>query len=169
MRKFGKRTPLDEAVREIQWPNLASGCTIAELGSWLSKQGVHTKLCKIPHGTEVDWPWPVIAHVSGNDIYASHFVVLLPSVSSPPGSMNVWDGAFGIQSDPGRYHKVMSGNLLLTSSQPISEKDIDENLVVHSHHRLLSWAGSLMLALGTSLVVIRFRQHRKKEGPDEIT
>ena len=73
---FGKeKIDVIDLTREIQYPNLERGATLQAVAYALEKRGIHTfPMCIAPE-TRLRWPYPVIAHLKGENGSIGHFAV----------------------------------------------------------------------------------------------
>jgi len=108
-------------VREIQWPEIRKGSTLANVAQALEKRGIHTFAMQIKPSARIVWHNPVIVYLNpkpGEEI--GHFVVWLPE--SEEELVGIWDTNKGVQQKNERtWSKERSGGLLLTSLEPIND------------------------------------------------
>lgn len=157
------RTELIDVIREMQWPHLEEGTNLADLASGLQRRGIHSCAIKLGPTDELAWPHPVIVHLNPDASgELGHFVVWLPP--SQPGRTEVWSGVHGIQSGRwSNFRQRMSGNVLLTSSDVIS----DSSLAIRRNGGVLWYAIAALLVgcvVGASQWLLRIvgRSYRYK-------
>jgi len=121
---------LVELVREMQWPELESGCTLDALSSALRKRGIETYAMRIPPEARLQWPHPVVLHLKSHDAAEAadaagamgHYVLWLPSSSR--AEARVWEGLSGVKTYPNRLlGERRSGAVLLTSPIAIDDPE----------------------------------------------
>ncbi len=117
LRHYGQDADLIDLVKEVQWPNLEAGATLAAVETALNKRGIHTQAISITAGGRLQWPHPVVLHVRG-DGDLGHFVVWLGRTEA--GADVVWDGLSGSQTGPwDKLYTHCTGTALLTAPAPI--------------------------------------------------
>lgn len=107
-------------VREIQWPEIRKGATMAGIAQALKKREIHTFAMQINPSARIVWSHPVIVHLNpkpGDEI--GHFVVWLPN--SKNNRLFVWNGEQGFEEKQERIWSIGSGAVLLTSPDPIDD------------------------------------------------
>jgi ABC-type bacteriocin/lantibiotic exporter with double-glycine peptidase domain len=131
---------LIDLVREIQWPDLASGASLEKLQVALQRRGIETKLVDINPPSVFEWSYPAIVHLS-NPRPNGHFIVRLPG--SKNGQERIWDGLAGETAiSKGKLCAQMSGAVLLTAPKPIG--DID-SMSLHIEPRLSFFPARILL------------------------
>jgi hypothetical protein len=161
---YGKpEEDLIELVREIQWPDLESGSTLASLGEALQRRGIFTKAMTIGANARLRWPHPVVIHIRG-ERGGGHYVVWVPSASK--GEARVWAGLGGWQRGPWEeVARGRSGAILITAPAPIRHP---EAAVYDPVQEVLplGWTAAAALAL---IVVIKwwFDRRMETEGPSD--
>ncbi len=119
---YGHEEGVIEIVREIQWPHLSRGCSLADIEDALRKRGIHTQAIRLESRATLDWPHPVILHLSAGRNEMGHFVVWLPC--STGGAADIWDGGLRIRQVAQRsLSEQRTGFALLTSPKPIDNAD----------------------------------------------
>lgn len=103
---FGQEVPLIELVREMQFPDIDNGCSLADIQEALSRRGIHSCAIRLATSDSVYWPEPVVihSHISGNNV--GHFAF------APSG----YGGAEPLTN----WVRGASGTILLTSRAPIA-------------------------------------------------
>lgn len=154
-------------VREIQWPEVRKGSTMADIAQALEKRGVHTFAMKIKPSARIVWPHPVVVHLApkpGEEI--GHFVVWLPE--SQGGAAKVWNTDKGLEQQNERtWSKERSGAVLLTSLEPIDDPGKALKWVglpfYDQGETVLAW-GIFLVGLGLTIESFRFHQlYRKRK------
>lgn len=127
---------LIDFVREVQWPNVRRGTSMADLADALERRGIFSEGVEIPPNSQLRWHEFAILHFSkrrkssGNGQGDGHFAVLLPS--STTQEAHIWNGLAGEQV--GLYEELaeqLSGYVVLTSRRPINL----EHVSISSHER----------------------------------
>lgn len=133
--KLGEPEVID-LVREMQWPEIEKGSSLASVARALQKRGIHTEALQIHRDSVLVWPHPVIVHTEPNkkenaegeagyenveEAGIGHYSVWMPS--SSPSEAHVWNfysiGFLGKVSTK-ELSRQMSGIVLLTSPTPIT-------------------------------------------------
>lgn len=140
---YGHREDLIDLIRELQWPQLESGSSVQSLSVALERRGIHTRSVIIGRNDVVRWNEPVLVHLTGShDI--GHFVVWLPGGNLR--HVRIWDGLHGFRSlQPMEFAKVRSGSIVLTSRQPIEQREIS---VSYRNEQLMSVLGGGLVLVG---------------------
>ena|GEM_PF-3531482 len=162
LRLYGKENEdIIRLVREIQWPEVRKGATLANVAQALEKRGIHTFAMSISPSARIVWQHPVIVHLNpkpGEEM--GHFVVWLPE--SQGDTVRIWNMSVNIQQENERlWSKERSGAVLLTSPEPIRDPG-----------KALKWVGLpfydqmggvlawVVFAVGLVFVAKSFRLHR---------
>lgn len=134
-------------IREVQWPNLDEGASLASLDAALRLRGIHTCAIRVAPKAILKWPHPMIVHLADEaSRTGGHYVVQLPSSTSDV--VHAWVGLPGVQSGPAELlNSRRSGAVLLTSTEPITHPDL---AVARSHYE---WAFRLFV-LGSALFAV---------------
>lgn len=115
---YGREADLIELVREIQWPDLASGASLDALDKALNERGIHTFGMQLAPQARLEWPYPVLIHLKVEGAEIGHYAVWLPSSS---GKVALWNGLLGIQQvSGGELAKCGTGAILLTAPKTIT-------------------------------------------------
>jgi ABC-type bacteriocin/lantibiotic exporter with double-glycine peptidase domain len=120
VRLYGKEEEdVVRLVREIQYPDVRAGATMASVAQALEKRGIHTFAMKIKPSARIVWQYPVIVHLSPKtDNEIGHYVVWLPD--STGNIAKIWNTDEVIRDMNERdWSKERSGVVLLTSPEPI--------------------------------------------------
>ena len=98
-------------IRELQWPNMERGTSLADIGRALEKRGISTRAVRVPRGVFIDWRFPVIVHCQPNSSKIGHFVVALPAddCDSPPLSDSGGDRIMVLEGGP-KDERVTAGS-----------------------------------------------------------
>jgi hypothetical protein len=129
-----EKADLVDLVREIQWPDLESGCTLDAIDRALRKRGIHTFAMRIQPEARLQWPHPAVVHLKSQKAAdtpprVGHYVVWLPGSSRVKAS--VWQGLSGVKTYRNRLlEERRSGAVLLTS--PIAIDDPEAALAKRS-------------------------------------
>ncbi len=161
LRHYGIDADLIDLVREIQWPTLEDGATLAAVDQALRARGVHTRALRMGPTSRLSWSHPVLLHLTG-ETAGGHFVVWLPD--STENTAHVWIGLAGVQS--GRFdslRKRMSGAILLTSPTPIESTQWEAQDTSRTVFAILSFSSIAMLAVLGCWIVQR-RRSRATQG-----
>jgi ABC-type bacteriocin/lantibiotic exporter with double-glycine peptidase domain len=120
LRYYGREDEqLIDLVRELQWPQLEAGTSLADIEANLRRHAIHTHALSLGAAARLDWPHPVVVHLDASDRTMGHFVVLLPPMDGDV--VTVWAGLQGIASGNWLTLRTrMSGYALLTSPTPIA-------------------------------------------------
>jgi hypothetical protein len=144
---YGQEEELVKLIRETQWSQVDAAASLSSLNQALRNRGVFTYAMRVPVGTELHWPFPVLLHLCVSE-KMGHFSVWVPD--STIGSGRIWDGLGGLGSKqtnclPSRC----SGAILLTSPRPIvhPEDAISRPLIDNRWVLCLLAAGPLLLAV----------------------
>lgn len=119
---YDKDEDLIDLVREVQWPDLEAGATMASLDKAMQSRGIHTFPMRVGADARFCWHSPVLLHLlgEGGESGIGHFVVWLPS--SDATHANVWAGLAGVQSGSAEaLAGRCSGYALLTSGREITD------------------------------------------------
>lgn len=109
-------TDLVALIREIQWPNIDGGSSMAALASSLRKHDLYCCAVAAPQSHHLRYQYPVIVPLQRDGIL--HFVVWLPSSSAT--EVQYWDGLDGIRSTSADvFHGNRSEEVLLTATQSV--------------------------------------------------
>lgn len=151
LKHYGREEALTSLVREMQWPDLTKGCTVAQIEKALISRGIHVRSIQLKRFGSVQPESPAIVHLrregSGKEDPKGHFVVLLPETTRTEAV--IWDGLLGTRCEPWKgLSKTMTGVVLLTADSPIDK--VDE--VLYLRGSLTVWEVCLWAALGLSLV-----------------
>lgn len=144
LQHYGIQADLIELVKEIQWPDFEAGASLAAIQDALQKRGIHACAMRIDPQSRLRWNDPVLLHLKG-DTEVGHYVIRLPS--GKPDRETLWVG-LGCKEEvlPEKLSVEMSGVILLTSAEPITEP---EAAVVEN----FSFSRRLLLILGAVLVI----------------
>jgi len=108
-------------VREIQYPDVRKGATLANIAQALEKRGIHTFAMGISPTARIVWQYPVIVHLNpkpGEEI--GHFVVWLPE--SRGDTVQIWNMYARVQQENERlWSTERSGTILLTAPAVIAD------------------------------------------------
>lgn len=148
-------------VREIQWPEVRKGATLANVAQALEKRGIHTFAMDIFPSVRIVWNYPVIVHLNpkpGQEI--GHYIVWLPE--SQKDTVKIWNMNAKVEQENERlWAKERSGAVLLTSPEPIDEPGRALKWVglpfYDQMEDILAWA---IFIIGLGLAVEAFRLHR---------
>lgn len=156
---YGKPEPeLIDLVREMQWPDLEMGASLASAEDALRARGIYTQALRLTPGARLRWPYPVIVHLKGREA-GGHFVVRLPPEVN--GEERVWAGLSGVRSGPPeKILPKLSGTVLLTAPAPITDPTSAAEVDPASDPR---WAGAVGLTL-VACVVVAGRAVRRRSA-----
>lgn len=76
LRHYGRSVDLVEAVREIQFPDIKSGASLADMRRMLEREGIPTAALSVPRGYSLNWPHPSLAHMPGRG-RLGHYVAIV--------------------------------------------------------------------------------------------
>jgi hypothetical protein len=115
---YGMPEPdLIDLVREMQWPDIEAGSSLAAVDEALRRRGVHTARLRVGPQVRVRWPHPVIIHIDGDE-GGGHYIVRVPSDSDRYET--VWTGLGGWRRGPwDEVSRGRSGAILITAPVPI--------------------------------------------------
>ena len=159
LRLYGKEhEDVIRLVREIQWPEVRQGSTLADLAAALKKRGIQTYAMQIKPTARLVWPHPVIVHLKpkqNDDI--GHFVVWKPE--SKGNTVQIWDSDRGTQKhDERQWSKECTGAVLLTSPEPITDPGAAVQWAglpfFYDEEIMLAW---LVFLAGLGLMIKAFR------------
>jgi hypothetical protein len=116
---YGKDEDVSDLTRELQNSRLDQMVSLAAIEQTLNKRGVHTRAVRVPDGGGVEWPYPVVVHLTQSD-GAGHFVVRVPPKSGFPRLW--WSGERGFERElPDDERQRLTGVVLLTAPEPIGD------------------------------------------------
>jgi ABC-type bacteriocin/lantibiotic exporter with double-glycine peptidase domain len=153
LKHSGRDEPLASLVREMQWPDLTKGSTVAQMEKALTSRGIHVRSIQLKRFGSARPESPAIVHLrkegDAEEDLKGHFVVLLPE--STEAEALVWDGVLGIRREPWiEFSKKMTGTIMLTGDAPI--ENVDE--VLRLRGPLSAWEVCLWAALVLGLVCV---------------
>lgn len=121
LQHYGIESDLIDLVKETQ-SDFEAGASLAALDDALRRRGVFTAALKLSPNAALQWPHPVLMHLSPETGEMGHFVVWLPT---PDGSKSqVWNGLSGTQSGlESVLAKKRSGYVLLTAAAEIRQPE----------------------------------------------
>ncbi|MDR2171775.1 MAG: hypothetical protein LBP59_16650 [Planctomycetaceae bacterium] len=121
LKYYGKEEDIIHLVREIQYPELLEGTSLAKIAEALEKRGIYTFAMKIKPSTRLVWKYPVIVHLDqSHNEQIGHYVIWQPE--SRNNDLWIWDGDKDMQNYQERtWSKKRSGVVLLTSPEPITK------------------------------------------------
>jgi len=113
---------LYKLAHTLDFDNLEGSVPISSLKNALERNGIFAEAVRVPPTLlpQLRWKFPIILHLRYDDLGAAigHYIVWLPTSNSH--ELHIWDGLNGEQvADFDTMMVKMSGNLLLTSSEPI--------------------------------------------------
>lgn len=161
LKYYGKNgVDLVDLVNEIQGEQVDRGATMERLKNALDARGMFTFAGEIPLGGRLRWPHPVIVHLRSEDPRGmGHYVVQLPSEG---GTAIVYSGLSGYQKGSEKdLAGRMSGHVLLTSPEPISDP-ISCVEVSTAPARALAWGGAAILLVSGFLGLVSVVRLRRK-------
>lgn len=143
---------LVDLVREMQWPEIQDGSTLAGIQTALRERGLHARAVRLPPASRLTWKQPVIVHRTTDG--KGHFVVWLPQ---PPGDKTVlWDGLIGERAVKWKeFARDSSDIVLLTSNAAIPE---NAEYAVSSGRPYLWTSAGVILALYVGRRLLRGRK-----------
>lgn len=146
---------LIELVKELQWPDLERGATLASLQAGLERRGLFCRALQIHPDAELHWDYPVLVHTT-LPTGEGHYVVWMPG--SGDAGEYWWNGLEG-QSRRLSVALSRTGVVLLTSPAAIADKDIDTVAEPPRGRFLLFALVSFFGAVSVSfLLLTRFRR-----------
>lgn len=148
LREYGAEVELIELIREMQWPDVEQGSTLAALSAALHKRGVSTKAVDLDPKFDIEWTQPAIVHLEKGGV--AHFVVWLPPTEAD-SSGRVWDNDLTDAVKRGQFDGLRTGPVLLTANEPIAE-----SAVVGRRTRLPGKANYLKATLPWALGIVGF-------------
>lgn len=149
LRYYEKDDPgLVALIREIQWPHLEQGVTLAAIDAALRSRDIYTYPLFVLPDAKFDWPHPVLVHLNPKGTARfGHYVVWLPS--STASRTGIWSGLSGVREGNARdLSDWMSGAILLTS--PVAVEN-PENVAFPARRRKLLRLAAMVL-VGTALM-----------------
>lgn len=156
----GVAPDLMEIVRQIQWPDVSAGATLADMKDFLESHGVRTKAMKVAPGHMVESTHPCILHLRPSAPTAlGHYVILLPGSDRSYARVLDLDGVKELPT--WELLEKCSGAVLLTGP-PGQELSGEDARVVMATDTLVRRSGYLSLAIltiGSGCLVWRL-QHR---------
>lgn len=152
---YNRESDLMEIIKEIQWPDVATGTSMDRISQALGRRGIYSKAMYIEPSSPIKWHGPVVVHLkplnSKSPDQIGHFVVWLPN--STDVNILLHCGLAGVQSGKASdFAAIRSGYILVTSDRPISQSEYLSQL----KGRLL-WMSVAMLAIGLVVAGCRMR------------
>lgn len=122
LQTYGKHEDLAGLVDELADGPLTNGTSLLGIQNALGRRGIFATAWNIDPDVAFDLSWehPVIIHLQGADSSLGHFVVKVPDKNA------LWDGLQGFRRLQD-FNAPASGNILLTSSDPIRVPEFEFN------------------------------------------
>lgn len=121
LQHYGIESDLIDLVKETQ-SDFEAGASLANLNDALRRRGVFTAALKLSPNSVLQWPHPVLMHLSSETEGMGHFVVWLPTQDG--SESQVWNGLSGTQTGPESVlAKKRSGYVLLTATAEIPQPE----------------------------------------------
>lgn len=121
LQHYGIESDLIDLVKETQ-SDFEAGASLAVLDDALRRRGVFTAALKLSPNALLQWPHPVLVHLSPETGEIGHFVVWLPTQDG--SQSQVWNGLSGTQTGlESVLAKKRSGYVLLTAATEIRQPE----------------------------------------------
>ncbi len=121
LQHYGIDSDLIDLVKETQ-SDFEAGASLATLDDALRRRGVFTAALKLSPNAILQWPQPVLMHLSPETEGMGHFVVWLPTTDG--SRSQVWNGLSGTQTGlESVLSKKRSGYVLLTAAAEIRQPE----------------------------------------------
>jgi ABC-type bacteriocin/lantibiotic exporter with double-glycine peptidase domain len=115
---YGKNEELRSLIDEIEGDR-RMGASLADIQAALQRRGIFTRALKMSRYSDLNWPYPAVIHLKGDNEVLGHFVV---QVASAPNL--IWLGLVGEKRfSSARLRSLRSGYVLLTSDHEINDVD----------------------------------------------
>jgi ABC-type bacteriocin/lantibiotic exporter with double-glycine peptidase domain len=155
---YGQEVDLMELVKEIQWPELEKGSSMADLQRALNKRGIYTYAMKMSADARLNWRHPVIAFLPANG-KLGHFAVRMPAVEE--NMENLWLGIGTAQAVRSEDLAPMCEVMLLTSGSPIERPD---DALAPRTLRAENVRVGIAALLGLGLVLLIWQRRNRKSS-----
>lgn len=155
LQHYGIESDLIDLVKETQ-SDFEAGASLAALDDALRRRGVFTATLKLSPNAVLQWPHPVLMHLTPETEGIGHFVVWLPT--SDRTQVQVWTGLAGIQTgSESRLAAKRSGVVLLTSPTTIEQPTSASASTIRwgGWSTWIMWSGLLILVCTVGLVCRR--------------
>jgi ABC-type bacteriocin/lantibiotic exporter with double-glycine peptidase domain len=117
----GEAPELITLVRQIQWPKISAGSSLADLQRALESYGVRAKPLQVVDGSVPVLAHPCICHYRAQGESMGHFVVLLPGTTRTTAIF--WDSGRTWECPSWELTERCSGSVLLTAPHSSEQPD----------------------------------------------